>query len=118
MRTCCPASRAASCTLFELLKHVWVHVRRYMEDGPKTLIEHTPVVLPIADKREGFIFGWHDTDAIDGPMLLAYLFIDPDRRLAMHTSKIPDGREIEQQCLTESADAFVRDANTNPPAAR
>lgn len=69
------------------------------------------MVLPTADNRESFIFGWHRTHAIDGLMLLpACLLIDPGRWLAMHTSKIARWPPtIEQQCLIDPGDAFVRD---------
>lgn len=104
----------------ELLKHVWEYVRRYMEEGPGSLVEQTPVVLPIADKREGFLFGWHRTHAIGGLMLLPlYLFFYPGRWLAMRTSKIPQWpAEIEQQCPVAANDPCVRDVTTNPPWAR
>ncbi len=104
----------------ELLKHVWEYVRRYMEEGPEPLIEQTPVVLPIADRREGFLFGWHRTHAIGGLFLLpVYLFFYPGRWIAMHTSKIPQWpADVEQQCRVAADDPCVRDIATNPQWAR
>lgn len=100
----------------ELLRHVWEYVRRYMEEGPALLIEQTPVVLPIADRRESFWFGWHRTHAIWTVLLLpVYLFFYPGRWIAMRTSKIPRWpQEIEAQCVVAPGDVFVRDASTNP----
>ena len=104
----------------ELLKHVWEYVRRYMEEGPEPLIEQTPVVLPIADRREGFLFGWHRTHAIGGLFLLpVYLFFYPGRWIAMQTSKIPRWpADVEQQCQVAADDPCVRDIATNPQWAR
>jgi len=98
------------------LRHVWEYVRRYMAEGPAGLIEQTPVVLPIADRRESFWFGWHRTHAIEGLMLLpGYLFIYLGRWISMYTSKIPVWpEEVEAQCVIAADDRFVRDATTNP----
>jgi hypothetical protein len=99
-----------------LLKHVWEYVRRYMDEGPALLIEQTPVVLPIANKREGFWFGWHRTHAIDSLLVLPfYLFFYPGRWIAMRTSKLPVWPpEVEAQCAIDPEDRLVRDASTNP----
>lgn len=104
----------------DLLRHVWEYVRRYMAEGPAGLVEQTPVVLPIASKRESFWFGWHRTHAIGGLMLLpVYLFFYPGRWIAMHTSKIPIWPvEIEAQCAISADDRFVRDVSTNPALAK
>lgn len=104
----------------ELLKHMWEYVRRYVAEGPADLIEQTPVVLPIASRRESFWFGWHRTHAIWSLILLpAYLFIYPGRWIAIRTSKIPVWpAEIEAQCVVKPDDRYVRDASTNPAWAK
>lgn len=104
----------------DLLRHVWEYVRRYMDEGPAPLISQTPVVLPIADRRERFLFGWHRTHAIWTLLLLpVYVLFYPGRWIAMRTSSIPRWPQaVEVQCAVESGDAFVRDVSTNPSWAR
>lgn len=104
----------------ELLRHTWEFVRRYMDEGPAPLLAQTPVVLPIADKREGFRFGWHRTHAIWTLLLLpVYVLFYPGRWIAMRTSKIPRWpKEVDAQSGVAADDRCVRDASTNPSWAR
>lgn len=106
----------------DLLVHYWEFVRRYMEEGPSSIAEYVKHCLPIADKKEGFIFAFQrmhfDVGSVSIllqiPVLLIYLAIYPGRWLAMHTCKIPVWPdEIERVCPIEANDPYRRDASTN-----
>ncbi|MDI1258279.1 hypothetical protein [Aquabacterium sp.] len=75
----------------------WEMVRGYMEDGPEPAMNLAQILLPIADQRESFSFGFHRMHAVaSGESVLAVLLFGvisacfaPFRWLAMRTSKIP-----------------------------
>jgi hypothetical protein len=105
------------------LPRYWEFVRRYMEDGPATLLDDVKICLPIVDKRESFSFGFHRTHFDVGAIpfilqafiLLIYLVIYPGRYIAMRTSKIPQWpQEIEAVNVVEPNDPYFRDASMNP----
>ncbi|HEY9097424.1 MAG TPA: DUF6708 domain-containing protein [Thiobacillus sp.] len=92
----------------------WEFVRRYMEEGPKNLLDHVDVVMPIAHSREGvwnsFLrlnTGWAGGWIIALPFtLLAW----PFRVLAMRTSKIPQWPQwVEDECQVDPNDPYQRD---------
>jgi len=106
----------------ESLKRCWEFIRRYMENGPTSVIEQVKYCLPIADHRESFVFGFHRMHFWIGaaplllqiPILLMYLAIYPGRWLAMRTCKIPIWPvEIKRVCPIEANDPYRRDASTN-----
>ncbi|MHA7848457.1 DUF6708 domain-containing protein [Serratia sp. D1N4] len=105
----------------ELERH-WEFVRRYMEDGPDSVIGVVDFCLPIAKKREGFRFGLlYLLSGCNGAPLflfpfffvLFFIFSVP-RYIAMVTSKIPVWPEsIESQCRISADDPYVVDASSN-----
>jgi hypothetical protein len=107
----------------EKLKNYWEFVRRYMEEGPESVIDGITGYLPISDRRETFIFGFHRMRFIVGaaplilqiPILILNTLIYPARWFAMRTSKIPVWpKEIEEQCTVDPNDPYIRDARHNP----
>ena len=46
----------------ELLKQHWEFIRRYMEEGPASVIQEVKACLPIANQREAFCFGVQRND--------------------------------------------------------
>ncbi|HDR2540906.1 TPA: hypothetical protein QCI29_001599 [Enterobacter mori] len=105
------------------LERHWEFVRRYMEEGPESVIGVVDFCLPIAKKREGYRFGllyllsgFNGAPLFLFPLLfvLAFIFSVP-RYLAMVTSRVPVWPEsIEAQCQAEKDDPYMVDASCNP----
>ncbi|MHA7848455.1 DUF6708 domain-containing protein [Serratia sp. D1N4] len=105
----------------ELERH-WEFVRRYMEEGPESVIGVVNFCLPIAKKREGFRFGLlYLLSGCNGAPLflfpfffvLFFIFSVP-RYIAMVTSKIPVWPEsIESLCEVATDDPYLVDASSN-----
>lgn len=100
----------------------WEYMRRYMEEGPESIIDHTPVCLPIADRKESPWFGFLILFApMSSPLLFipgaALAFIGAiGRYIAMQTSKIPEWpAHIEAECQIGPDDPYAIDAKDNPP---
>jgi hypothetical protein len=103
----------------ELLKQFWEFVRRYMENGPAAVKEYVTEMLPIADRRQSFLFGLYRTAFEAGPLGILlipfYILFYPGRWFALHSCKIPRWpEEIEASSRIEPGDPHVRDASTNP----
>lgn len=107
----------------ELLKSFWEFNRRYMEEGSNAVSSYAEHLLPIARSKETFIFGFHRTHFWVGfaplPLrvfiLLIYVAYYPGRWFAMRTSRIPQWpKQIEDQCVIEPNDPYVREAGMNP----
>jgi hypothetical protein len=115
------------------LPRYWEFVRRYMEDGPAAFMPkpnsdpsnsyEVKYCLPIAQQRETFKFSMHRVhyEMAGAPrpltwiLLLIYLALYPFRWFAMCTSKIPQWpQDIEDQCVIQPGDPYVRDSSTNP----
>lgn len=99
----------------------WEYLRRYMEDGPQTLLEYTPVYLPIVDRYETYSFGFFRLVFNFPGLILAWLLapvfflFSLGRYFAMHTSEIPVWpAKIEAACAIEAGDPYERDARNNP----
>lgn len=105
------------------LERHWEFVRRYMEEGPESVIGVVDFCLPIAKKREGYCFGllcllsgFNGAPLFLFPFLfaLAFIFSIP-RYLAMVTSRVPVWPEsIEAQCRVDKDDPYLVDASCNP----
>ncbi|MBA0039017.1 hypothetical protein HS962_22645 [Pantoea sp. BIGb0393] len=105
----------------ELERH-WEFVRRYMEEGPESVVHVVKDCLPIAGKREGYQFGLiYLMSAYNGapiflfPLIftLSFIFSIP-RYIAMVTSKVPVWpKDIEAQCELLKNDPFAIDASLN-----
>lgn len=105
----------------QLVRH-WEFVRRYMENGPESVIEVVDFCLPIAKKREGYRFGLlYLLSGFNGAPLflfplffvLALIFSIP-RYLAMVTSRIPVWpASIESLCPVDKDDPYQVDASRN-----
>ena len=104
------------------LERHWEFVRRYMEEGPESVIGVVDFCLPIAKKREGYRFGllyllsgFNGAPLFLFPFLfvLAFIFSIP-RYLAMVTSRVPVWPEnIESQCQIDKDDPYLVDASSN-----
>jgi hypothetical protein len=110
---------AASIEGRELLKQFWEFPRRYMEEGPQAVVEYAAEMLPIAERRESFLFGLYRTIVANGVagwvMVPFYIFFYPGRWLALRSCKIPKWpNEIEVKCAVDPQDPHIRDAATNP----
>lgn len=107
----------------ELLRH-WEFVRRYMEEGPGSVISKIDFCLPIDKKRESFSFGFlyllsgfNGAPIILLPFFLALMsiFCIP-RFIAIRTSKIPVWpQEIEKMCQFDKDDPYIKDQTMNSP---
>ncbi len=101
-------------------KGYWEFIRRYMEDGPASVIDIITGCLPIKDQKETLAFSYHrlafSLGSAFSPFMIMYYLMDyPGRMLAMHYSKIPQWpREIEEQCPVEPNDPYFKDASSNP----
>lgn len=105
------------------LERHWEFVRRYMEQGPESIISVVDFCLPIAKKREGYwfgllylLYGFNGAPLFLFPFLfvLAFIFSIP-RYLAMVTSRVPVWPEsIESQCQIDNDDPYLVDASCNP----
>ena len=111
----------------ELLKHHWEFVRRYMEDGPQSVIRGVHFCLPIDSKREPVRFGVQRqfVEAMGMPLplrlagLVLALVLAPGRWFAMRTSKIPVWpKEVDEACTVEPGDPYIKDSSINPPDLR
>lgn len=102
------------------LTNHWEYMRRYMEEGPKSIVDKTLLYLPIADKKETWAFALRRLYLLM-PTYVAmtlytpfYLFLLPFRMFANATSKIPQWpADIETQCAIEPNDPYVRDETFN-----
>lgn len=100
----------------------WEFVRRYMEEGPKNLLDHVDVVIPISHRRESISLsfllistGWDRGRFIMLPMTL---LIWPFRVLAMRTCKIPQWPQwVEDECQVDANDPYQRDEQHPHPGA-
>ncbi|UUR73820.1 DUF6708 domain-containing protein [Enterobacter asburiae] len=105
------------------LERHWEFVRRYMEEGPESVIGVVDFCLPIAKKRESYRFGllyllsgFNGAPLFLFPFLfvLAIIFSVP-RYLAMVTSRVPVWPEsIESLCRVVKDDPYRVDASCNP----
>lgn len=105
------------------VRRYWEYVRRYMEDGPQAIESLTPVCLPIASRRETWMFGLMRL-ALNIPgktffqifLLPAFFLMSLGRWFAMHTSRIPVWpSEVDEVCRIEPNDSYERDDRANPP---
>ena len=104
------------------LERHWEFVRRYMEEGPESVVHAVKECLPIAGKREGYQFGLiilisahSGAPIILFPLIftLSFIFSIP-RYIAMVTSKIPVWpKNIEEQCTALENDPYAVDASIN-----
>lgn len=103
----------------------WEFVRRYMEEGPEAVKEAVRLLLPIADKKETFKFGfiYMVSSSVKGgvfsPLAFCTFLMDIDfslgRWFAMKTSKIPVWPdEVNEQCKIESDDPINLSEKDNP----
>lgn len=103
----------------ESSKGYWEFVRRYMEEGPSSVLDELSVCLPIKDKKETLAFSYKRVALSLGshlhPFILFYYIFYPGRVMAMHFSKIPQWpAEIEAQCQrVDGYDPFFKDASMN-----
>lgn len=92
-----------------LLQSHWEFIRRYMEDGPQSVIGQIQFCLPISEKRESLSVGIHRllaNSSTASPILLPIIWLSmlfsiikiPFRFFSIQTSKIPKWPEsIEKQ---------------------
>jgi hypothetical protein len=104
------------------VKQHWEYMRRYMEEGPEAIMDHTPVCLPLHEGKESFGFGYrmvmhHHVFFIWAIIATPLIFVEAlGRYLAMQTSDIPRwSKRIEEECQIDPGDPYAIDANDNPP---
>jgi len=104
------------------VKQHWEYMRRYMEEGPDSILDHTPVCLPVIRERESFAFGYrmvmhHHVFFIWAIIATPWIFLEAlGRYLAMQTSDIPQwSKRIEEECRIDPDDPYAIDAEDNPP---
>ncbi|HEY9100119.1 MAG TPA: DUF6708 domain-containing protein [Thiobacillus sp.] len=99
------------------LMQFWEFIRRYMADGPATLIQKVEHVMEISHKKETFWNGFHRLIAEMAPVPLVAVLTSPlwfviaiFRWIAMRTSKIPQWPQwVEDECAIEPDDLWIRD---------
>ena len=109
------------------LRH-WEFIRRYMEEGPRAVLNAPGhgLYLPIADKRETLYQGWIELVSNDAwnpvfkwlmfPFHVAFFI---GRLVNRATSKVPMWpADVEAACRIEPGDPYVRDSSLNPPGYR
>lgn len=100
----------------------WEYLRRYMEEGPESVFDYTPICMPIADKKESYWLGFsilgRDDLSIPGISAIMSLFSLAEaagRYIANATSKIPAWpKDIEAECKVDPQDPYAIDASDNP----
>lgn len=115
-------------TCLDQCRHHWEFIRRYMEEGPQSVIDAPgfQYCLPIADKRETLYQGWVALVSMDASNLILKWFMFPFHvffflgRLIHHaTSKVPAWpADVEAACRIMPGDPYVRDSSTNPEGYR
>jgi hypothetical protein len=105
----------------EELKQHWEYMRRYMEEGPQSIMQATVMCLPIAHKRESWLFGLQRLLLVFPGSIAArtiglpiFLQISVCRVFANWTSRIPEWpADIEATCAIEVGDFYERDERMN-----
>ncbi|SFZ74942.1 DUF6708 domain-containing protein [Chitinimonas taiwanensis] len=100
-----------------LLRH-WEFIRRYMEEGPKDLVNLVDYQRPVHLRKETFFEGLERVSAESGGSYVMMLIGSPiilitaiGRWFAMRTSKIPVWpAEVEAACRIDPDDPYVREA--------
>ncbi|VWC09007.1 hypothetical protein BST28156_05263 [Burkholderia stagnalis] len=109
------------------LRH-WEFIRRYMEEGPRAVLNAPGLglYLPIADKRETLYQGWIALVSNDAWNPVFKWLMSPfhvlffiGRLVNRATSKVPRWpADVEAACRIEPGDPYVRDSSLNPPGYR
>ncbi|WP_155696534.1 DUF6708 domain-containing protein [Burkholderia stagnalis] len=109
------------------LRH-WEFIRRYMEAGPRAVLNAPGLglYLPIADKRETLYQGWIALVSNDAwnpvfkwLMLPFHVAFFIGRLVNRATSKVPMWpADVEAACRIEPGDPYVRDSSLNPTGYR
>jgi hypothetical protein len=105
----------------EQVRQHWEYMRRYMEQGPQSILEATLMYLPIADAKERGMFAFFRLMMLFPGLTVGLVIFVPacllimlGRLFANATSRIPQWpADIEAQCAIEPGDAFERDARNN-----
>jgi hypothetical protein len=105
-------------TALEPLRQHWEFFRRYMEEGPQAL-PALDRMLPIANRREGFVFGLRRMWLNTAGFLPLFIILLPVTTLAgiarffcMQTSRIPRWpSEMDGENLLGPDDPFLCEAN-------
>lgn len=104
----------------DVLRH-WEYIRRYMEEGPESVFDGTPVCLDIVDKKEKPLFGFlvlltpFSSPILMIPGGIMMFFAAIARCIGMQFSKIPQWpARIEAECAIDAGDPWELDARHNP----
>ena len=98
----------------------WEFARRYMEDGPKELMDKVDLVVDVEHRREKFTTGFYRLMLLIPSFLWPLMFplilwLALGRLAAMQTSKIPHWPdEVEDECQIEADDPYLIDAEHLP----
>lgn len=100
----------------DFVRSHWEFIRRYMEEGPNTVIDPVQFCIPVDGRRESAIFGMHRVFAnFSGHSWVMIAMVAPIcltialfRIFAMRTSKIPCWpQEVEAACVVEDGDPYA-----------
>jgi hypothetical protein len=102
----------------------WEFIRRYMEEGPKELIDQVVYTMDIAKHKETFWFGFHRMMMYFEVFAFFAWFFSPllfvcaiGRWIVVQTSKIPVWpAEIEAECRVNRNDPYLRDEQHPHPS--
>lgn len=97
----------------------WEFIRRYMEEGPKTLRDKVNFIMPVDGQRESIVHGFGRLNANFGflwPVFLPITLVCAlGRALAMRTCKIPRWPDdVEAESRVAANDRYVLDKG-HPP---
>jgi len=94
----------------------WEFIRRYMEEGPQSVLDQVQYCMPIQSRREGLRVGAERVFAnfASAPLLVYWmmapfcLVVSIIRWFAMHTCKIPQWpHDIDASCTLEANDPYA-----------
>lgn len=93
----------------------WTFIQLYMNYGPESVADKVTVCMPVAEKREGYGFGFYRLAMSDAgaPAILAILWlpwhfiISIGRYISMRTCKIPCwSSQVEADCQLDADDPY------------
>jgi hypothetical protein len=110
------ASRATEYSSKDFVRAHWEFVRRFMEDGPESVLSQVQFCMPLDGRRENIRVSVERVLAnFAGASFLLYgvilpfcLVVSAFRVIAMRTSKIPEWTDdVEKCCVIDSGDPYA-----------
>jgi hypothetical protein len=116
------AAEAAEYSSKDFVRAHWEFVRRFMEEGPESVLSQVQFCMPIDGRRESIRVSVERVFAnFAGAPFLLYgvvfpfcLVVSVFRVIAMRTSKIPEwSDDVEKCCVVESGDPYAIAGGSN-----